>query len=168
MWQHPVGTEPTLPQPCHKYPLAWSHCLDPHSSHPRTLASLFDPSSEADKQTDDFTKLVPTNHLVCATFPAVAESFPLDPSQTQHAQQYVHHERAKGDPFSESDVTDTETDSPWSLCWVGYYCLNMGIPPNSQHLGWVLGSGRNDLGEKAVDFLLTPQSKANHVAGQHA
>lgn len=115
----------------------------------------------------DFARLVPANRAARVAFSEIVGEVKSDSNWNRHAQRYIHI-NGKEELLSELSASETETEAKEQRClWTGYYRFNINIPPFSQGLGWIAGSGRKDLEHGGVDFLLT-SSSLHHVAGRHA
>ena len=111
----------------------------------------------------DFARLVPFQARTRKVFNAVIQKILADPENYQHHHKYLHYER----DFTPEEDPMTGDESLSTPRWVGYYRLNMEIPPSSRGLGWQVGAGKKNLPHCGVDFLLTLLGKNNKVHGQH-
>ena len=118
----------------------------------------------------DFARLIPSSNLAREVFNELVQKLAEDPSYLPHARRFIHFEDSD---LTEEDEVSSNPTSPKSttvtsrkpVC--GYYRLNMDLQPSNLALGWVVGSGRKDLGDSAVDLVLTTKSQQHHVRGRH-
>ncbi|KIW65071.1 hypothetical protein PV04_07356 [Phialophora macrospora] len=134
--------------------------------------SFFSPRTNA-KLRGDFARLVPVNHNAILAFHSVAERARLEPDWNPHIRRFLFIEDTPRAISPEWDGTsDTNSDATGPLqqgqVLAGYYRLSLDLITNHPRLGWVLGSGRKDLPNGGVDFLLTLQKNRHHVHGRHA
>ena len=133
---------------------------------------LDDPLSPATRARlqGDFARLVPSNRPAILAFHDIAERIRLDPAWNPHARRFIFIEETKRHLSPEWDGSDTsgsagEDSGPVLM---GYYRLSLDLITNHPRLGWVIGSGRRDLENGGVDFLLTLQKTKHRVRGRHA
>jgi len=142
----------------------------PHDTVPNTPESHHQTTYLADHfDTGDFARLVPANKVACKAFHDIAESMKRDASWRPHARQYIHVSSTKkefSEVISASDTDEVPEAAKYNL-WTGYYRLSFRVPPSNPRLGWVIGSGRKDLGESEVDFILTGNRRTHRVSGRH-
>ena len=114
----------------------------------------------------DFARLIPSSTTARQSFNRLVRKLSDDSSCMPHARRFIHFEDtvAEEEDYS-SDASARQPPATNVVC--GYYRLNMSLPPNNLRLGWVVGSGRPDLSESEVDFVLTPESKQHSVRGRH-
>lgn len=118
----------------------------------------------------DFARLIPVNRPAILAFHSIAERARLDPEWNPHVRKFLFIEETKRQLSPEWDGSDTSSgtkDDPAQIL-TGYYRLSLELLTNHTKLGWVLGSGRNDLANGGVDFLLTLEKGKHHVHGRHA
>ena len=118
----------------------------------------------------DFARLIPANRSSRIAFDEVVDMLrtPSSGWSDTNLEKFLHVEKGKA---RLDEIIDTDSESQISsipiMLWTGYYRLNMDIPPSNIKLGWVVGRGRGDLGNRGIDFLLTSRSLYD-VAGRHA
>ncbi|KIX92154.1 uncharacterized protein Z520_12147 [Fonsecaea multimorphosa CBS 102226] len=135
--------------------------LDDHFFSPRTRARL----------EGDFARLVPVNHAAVLAFHSIAERTRLEPDWNPHIRKFLFIEETPRQLSPEWDGSDASSDTTGghpTQVLMGYYRLSLEILTNHTRLGWVIGSGRKDLVNGGVDFLLTLQKNRHHVHGRHA
>lgn len=116
----------------------------------------------------DFARLIPSSRLARERFESLVSRIERDPKAFPHARRLIHYEPAAFDLESASERSFAAThDTAPSQSFCGFYRLNMSLRPGSMNLGWVLGSGRADLPDNAVDLLLTPTQSTDSVHGRH-
>ena len=114
----------------------------------------------------DFARLIPSSTVARQSFNRLVRKLINDKSCLPHARRFVHFEDTAADDEEESsDTSFRKAPEINPVC--GYYRLNMDLPPNNLHLGWIIGSGRADLPENEVDFVLTAEPKQHGVRGRH-
>ncbi|KIX05274.1 uncharacterized protein Z518_06146 [Rhinocladiella mackenziei CBS 650.93] len=133
------------------------------------LENHFSPRTNARLQ-GDFARLIPVNRPAILAFHSIAERMRLDPAWNPHARKYIFVEDSKRQLSPEWDGSDTSngTKNEPSQVLIGYYRLSLDLIANHPELGWVVGSGRKDLPNGGVDFLLTLQKNKHRVHGRHA
>ena len=114
----------------------------------------------------DFARLIPANRLARLAFSNVATQLQTYPEFNPHAMLFMHIQSAVVDETSASEAEDRFAIETDPILWSGYYRFNLRIMPSSFLLGWVAGSGRENLDFGGIDFLLTLH-KGQHVAGRH-
>jgi hypothetical protein len=133
--------------------------------------SFFSPKTNA-RLRGDFARLVPVNHDAVLAFHSIAERTRLEPDWNPHIAKFLFIEdlpRAISPEWDgNSDTASDATGSYQGQVLTGYYRLSLDLLTNHPRLGWVLGSGRQDLPNGGVDFLLTLQKNKHHVHGRHA
>ncbi|OAL36618.1 hypothetical protein AYO20_04234 [Fonsecaea nubica] len=142
--QEPPGTPDTvvLEEPC----------------SPRTSARL----------EGDFARLIPVNRPARLAFSKIAQRIRLDPDWQKHARQFIHiDETAKELTSFEDSEADDEVRSRDPSILSGHYIFSMTKLPKVPRLGWVWGSGRRDLPDGHIDFLLTVDRKQDRILGRH-
>jgi serine/threonine protein kinase len=141
--------------------------ISEHDTRPNTPDEF---TSTSVQYNGDFARLIPTNALAKIAFDELARLMRTEPEWNHHARRSIHVEHCLSSPspaILESD-TDGEVPQKPTPTLTGYYRLNLLIPPHDHRFGWFLGSGRRDLGDAGVDFLLTAQRRQYRVAGRHA
>lgn len=119
----------------------------------------------------DFARLIPASAVARQAFNDLVRAVVADESILRHARRFIRFEETAPIPDDSSDTDSSTTaateapEQPLSYC--GYYRFNMATMPNSMRLGWVLGSGRQDLPDSGVDFVLTAQRGQHRVRGRH-
>ena len=116
----------------------------------------------------DFARLIPTSRLARERFENLVSRIEGNPRAFPHARRMIHYEESFPEPQSPTDgsfVATEDTESRPSYC--GFYRFNMNVRPGNVNLGWVLGSGRTDLPDNAVDLVLTPTPGTDGVHGRH-
>ncbi len=118
----------------------------------------------------DFARLIPVNEAAHCAFDEVAEKLQCEPDLNPHALSLMHIEELRGDNSKEeSGGSDAEASFPQiHYLRTGYYRLSMRLPPRDPSAGWIMGSGRHDVVEQNVDFLLTSKKNQHRVHGTHA
>ncbi|GME35964.1 hypothetical protein GTA08_BOTSDO09243 [Neofusicoccum parvum] len=122
----------------------------------------------------DFARLVPSSPLARLAFSRLVQKLHDDPQAAPHSRRFIHYEASIG-PGSDTESSDVSStgggggSARGDIRWVGYWRLNLDIPPAHQPLRWVVGSSRK--GKTArdddVDILLTPEPGAHGIAGRH-
>ena len=132
---------------------------------------IFSPRTGA-RLRGDFARLVPINHDAVLAFHSVAERTRIEPDWNPHVKRFLFIEDDPRQLSPEWDGTsDTSSDATRALpsqVLTGHYRLSLDLLTNHPRLGWVIGSGRKDLPNGGVDFLLTLQKSRHHVHGRHA
>lgn len=116
----------------------------------------------------DFARLIPTSRLARERFEQLVSRLECDPRAVPHARRLIHYEAALPDTENPTDGSfPAAKDRESSPNYCGFYRLNMNLRASNMKLGWVLGSGRTDLPDNAVDLLLTPTTGTDGVHGRH-
>ena len=114
----------------------------------------------------DFARLIPRSAIARQSFNCLVRRIIDDASYLPHSRRFIHFEDAMS--REEEDSSDASFFQPPDINAVcGYYRLDMSLPPNNLHLGWIIGSGRPDLPEDEVDFVLTAETNQHNVRGRH-
>lgn len=132
--------------------------------------SFFSPRTNA-RLRGDFARLVPVNHDAILAFHSIAERARLEPDWNPHIRKFLFIEetpRAISPEWDGTSDTASEAMSGYQgQVLTGYYRISLDLLTNHPRLGWVMGSGRKDLPNGGVDFLLTLQKNKDHVHGRH-
>jgi hypothetical protein len=133
--------------------------------------SFFSPRTNA-RLRGDFARLVPVNHDAVLAFHSIAERARLEPDWNPHARKFLFIDDTPRAISPEWDGTSDASSEALSgyhgPVLTGYFRISLDLLTNHPQLGWVLGSGRKDLPNGGVDFLLTLQKNKHHVHGRHA
>lgn len=142
----------------------------PNTPDTVVLEGHFSPRTNARLQ-GDFARLIPVNHAAIMAFHSIAQRMNVDPAWNPHVRRFLFVEETKRQLSPEWDGTSDTSSSTRSdpgQVLTGYYRLSLELITNHPRLGWVIGSGRKDLVNGGVDFLLTLEKNKHHVHGRHA
>lgn len=133
--------------------------------------NFFSPKTSA-RLRGDFARLVPVNHNAILAFHSIAERTRLEPDWNPHISKFLCIDETPRQVSPEWDGTsDTSSEATGGFqgqVLTGYYRLSLDLLTDHPQLGWIIGSGRKDIRNGGVDFLLTLQKNKHHVHGRHA